>query len=147
MRASEGRRATQMATTAEPQFQARLIGIFSMLALLLAAVGVYGVLACAVAERTREIGIRMALGARKSEITGMVLRRSLILGAVRVGLGVAGAFAMTRVLAKFLFEVTPTDVPTFVGVAAILLAVALLAGLLPARRAARVDPVIALRWE
>ena len=134
-------------TIAEPQFQTRLIAIFSMLALLLAAIGVYGVLACAVAERTREIGIRMALGAERSDITRMILRRSLLLVTVGVTFGVAGALAVTRVLAKFLFEVTPTDLPTFLGVAALLVAVALLSGLLPARRATRVDPLIALRWE
>ena len=134
-------------TTAEPQFQTRLIAIFSMLALLLAAIGMYGVLACAVAERTREIGIRMALGAEKSDITRMILRRSLLLVTVGVALGVAGALAVTRVLAKFLFEVKPTDLPTFLGVAALLVAVALFAGLLPARRATRVDPVVALRWD
>ena len=114
------------ATTAEPRFQARLISIFSMLALLLAAIGVYGVLACAVAERTREIGIRMALGAEKSDITRMVLRRSLLLVIVGVSLGVAGALAVTRVLARLLFDVRPTD---------------------PVRRATRVDPLTALRWE
>lgn len=134
-------------TTAEPQFQTRLIAIFSMLALLLAAIGVYGVLACAVAERTREIGIRMALGAEKSDITRMILRRSLLLVTVGVALGVGGALAVTRVLARFLFEVKPTDPPTFFVVAALLVAVALLAGLLPAQRATRVDPLVALRWE
>ncbi|HEY2017222.1 MAG TPA: ABC transporter permease [Bryobacteraceae bacterium] len=134
-------------TTAQPQFQTRLIAIFSMLALLLAAIGVYGVLACAAAERTREIGIRMALGAGKSDITRMILRRSLILVTVGVALGVAGALAVTRVLAKFLFEVKPTDLPTFLLVAALLVAVALLAGWLPSQRATRVDPLIALRWE
>jgi hypothetical protein len=107
----------------------------------------YGVQACAVAERTREIGIRMALGAEKSDITRMVLRRSLLLVTVGVSLGVAGALAVTRVLAKFLFEVKPTDLPTFLVVAALLVAVALLSGLLPAQRAATVDPLIALRWE
>jgi putative ABC transport system permease protein len=135
------------ATTAGPQFQTRLIAIFSMLALLLAAIGVYGVLSCAVAERTREIGIRMALGAEKSDIIGMVLRRSLLLVTAGVALGVAGALAVTRVLAKFLFEVKPTDLPTFLVVTALLAAVALLSGLLPAQRATRVDPLIALRWE
>jgi putative ABC transport system permease protein len=134
-------------TTAEPQFQTRLIAIFSLLALLLAAIRVYGVLACAVAERTREIGIRMALGAEKSDITRMVLRRSLLLVTAGVSVGIAGALAVTRVLARFLFDVKPTDVPTFLAVAALLAAVALLAGLLPARRATRVDPLIALRWE
>ena len=134
-------------TTAEPQFQTRLIAIFAMLALLLAAIGVYGVLACAVAERTREIGIRMALGAEKNDITRMVLRRSLLLVTVGVSLGVAGALAVTRALAKFLFEVKTTYLPTFLVAAALLAAVALLAGLVPAQRATRVDPLIALRWE
>ncbi len=134
-------------TTAEPEFQTRLIAIFSMLALLLAAIGMYGVLACAVAERTREIGIRMALGAARRDITRMILRRSLLLATVGVALGVAGALAVTRVLAKFLFEVKPNDFPTFLVVASLLVAVALIAGLLPAQRASRVDPLIALRWE
>jgi putative ABC transport system permease protein len=134
-------------TTAEPQFQTRLISIFAMLALLLAAIGVYGVLACAVAERTREIGIRMALGAEKSDILRMVLRRSLLLVTAGIALGVVGALVVTRFLARFLFEVKPTDLPTFLVVAALLAAVALLSGLLPAQRATRVDPLIALRWE
>jgi predicted permease len=134
-------------TIAEPQFQTRLIGIFSMLALLLAVIGVYGVLACAVAERTREIGIRMALGAEKRDITRMVLRRTLLLMTIGIALGIAGALAVTRVLGMFLFEVKPTDLPTFLLVAALLVVVALLAGLVPARRATRVDPLIALRWE
>jgi putative ABC transport system permease protein len=135
------------ATTADLQFQTRLIAIFSMIALLLAAIGLYGVLACAVAERTREIGIRMALGAERSDITRMVLRRSLLLVTIGISLGVLGAFAVTRVLAKFLFEVKPTDLATFLAVAAFLAVVALLSGLLPAQRATRVDPLVALRWE
>ena len=134
-------------TTAEPQFQTRLIAIFAMLALLLAAIGVYGVLACAVAERTREIGIRMALGAEKSDITTMILNRSLLLVALGLSLGIPGALALTRVLAKFLYEVKTTDLPTFFIAAALLAAVALLAGLVPAQRATKVDPLIALKWE
>jgi predicted permease len=132
-------------TTAEPLFQVRLISVFSMLALLLSAIGIYGVLAYSVTERTHEIGIRMALGAGKSDITRMVLRRSLTLVAAGVALGLAGAVAVTRVLAAFLFNVKPTDPATFGMVATLLAAVALLAGLLPARRAARVDPLVALR--
>jgi predicted permease len=134
-------------TTAEPQFQTRLIAIFAMLALLLAAIGVYGVLACAVAERTREIGIRMALGAEKSDITTMILNRSLLLVALGLSLGIPGALALTRVLAKFLYEVKTTDLPTFFIAAALLAAVAILAGLVPAQRATKVDPLIALKWE
>ena len=135
------------ASTAEPWFQARLISIFSLLALLLSAIGIYGVLACAVAERTHEIGIRMALGAAKRDITAMVLRRSLLLAAAGVGIGASGALAVTRVLARFLFDVKPTDPATLVSVALLLAAVAILAGVVPALRATRVDPLVALRWE
>jgi predicted permease len=135
------------ADTAEKWFQARLISTFSLLALLLAAIGIYGVLAYAVTERTREIGIRMALGAKKGDITRMLLKRTLVLVLAGVALGGCGALALTRVLAKFLFEVKPNDPATFLSVAAILTAVGIVAGLLPARRAIRVDPVVALRWE
>jgi predicted permease len=132
-------------TTAEPRFQARLISVFSVLALLLSGVGIYGVLAYSVTERTHEIGIRMALGAGKADIARMVIRRSLTLATAGVALGVAGAVAVTRVLGNLLFEVKPTDPATFVMVATLLAGVALLAGLLPARRAARVDPLVSLR--
>jgi len=135
------------ASTAETWFQARLISTFSILALLLAAIGIYGVLAYAVAERTREIGIRMALGAKKSDITFMLLKRTLLLVMAGVAIGGCGALALTRVLSKFLFEVKPTDPATFLAVAAILAVTGIVAGLLPARRATRVDPVVALRWE
>jgi uncharacterized membrane protein YeaQ/YmgE (transglycosylase-associated protein family) len=134
-------------TTAEPLFQARLISMFSLLALFLSAIGIYGVLAYAVMERTREIGIRMAFGAEKSDITRMILKRSALLVSVGIVLGVAGALGVTRVLAKFLFDVKPTDPSTFVVVASLLGAVALLAGLVPAWRATRVDPLVALRFE
>jgi ABC-type antimicrobial peptide transport system permease subunit len=134
-------------TTAEPLFQARLISIFSLLALFLSAIGIYGVLAYAVMERTREIGIRMAFGAEKSDITRMILKRSSLLVSAGIVLGVAGALGVTRVLAKFLFDVKPTDPATFVVVASLLGAVALLAGLVPAWRATRVDPLVALRFE
>jgi predicted permease len=132
-------------TTAEPRFQARLISLFSILALLLSAIGIYGVLAYSVNERTHELGIRIALGAGKTDITRLVLRRGFALVTAGVALGVAGAVAVTRVLEAFLFEVKPTDPATFAMVAALLAAVALLAGLLPARRANRVDPLVALR--
>ena len=133
------------ATTAEPLFQARLISVFSMLALLLSGVGIYGVLAYSVTERTHEIGIRMALGAGQADVARMVLRRCLKLVTAGVTLGLAGAVAVTRVLGAFLFDVKPTDPATFVAVATLLATVALLAGFLPARRAARVDPLVALR--
>jgi putative ABC transport system permease protein len=135
------------ASTAETWFQARLISTFSLLALFLAAIGIYGVLAYAVTERTREIGIRMALGAKKSHITRMLLKRTLVLVLAGVALGGCGALVLTRVLGKFLFEVKPNDPATFLSVAAILGATGIIAGLLPAQRATRVDPVVALRWE
>jgi predicted permease len=135
------------ATTAEAWFQARLISIFSLLALILAAIGIYGVLAYAVTERTREIGIRMALGANKSDITRMLLKRTLLLVMAGIALGGCGALVLTRVLEKFLFEVKPNDPATFLSVAAILGATGIIAGLLPAQRATRVNPVVALRWE
>ena len=135
------------ASTAQTWFQARLISTFSILALFLAAIGIYGVLAYAVTERTREIGIRMALGAKKSHITRMLLKRTLVLVLAGVALGGCGALVLTRVLGKFLFEVKPNDPATFLSVAVILAATGILAGLLPAQRASRVDPVVALRSE
>jgi putative ABC transport system permease protein len=135
------------ATTAETWFQTRLISAFSILALLLAAIGIYGVLAYAVTERTREIGIRMALGAHKGDVTLMILKRTLLLVGAGLVLGGSGALGLTRVLGKFLFEVKPTDPLTFLSVAAILAFTGIIAGLLPAVRATRVDPVVALRWE
>ncbi len=135
------------ASIADTWFQTRLISAFSILALLLAAIGIYGVLAYAVADRTREIGIRMALGAGKSDITRMLLRRTLFLVMLGVGIGAVGALALTRVLSRFLFDVKPTDPGTFLTVTAILAATGIVACLLPARRATRVDPVVALRWE
>jgi putative ABC transport system permease protein len=134
-------------TTAEPRFQTRLLGVFSLAALALSAIGIYGVLAYSVTERTREIGIRIALGAETSHVMRMVLRRTLALTAAGVALGTAGALTVTRVLGKLLFDVKPTDPATFLGVALLLAAVALCAGLPPARRATRVDPLVALRYE
>jgi hypothetical protein len=133
------------------QFQQRMAGSllagFGALALLLAAVGLYGVLAFAVGQRTREIGIRMALGGRMRDIFVLVARYGVGLTATGVGLGLAGSAAVTRLLKSLLVGVSPTDPGTFAGVAAILLAVGALACVLPARRAAAVDPVVALRYE
>lgn len=134
-------------TMTQPLFQTRLLGLFSMMALFLAAIGVYGVLACTVAERTHEIGIRMAVGAQENDIFRMVLRRTLVMAGSGVLIGMFGAVAVTRVLAKFLFEVTPTDPPTFITVTAILVIAALLSAWIPARRATRVYPLVALRYE
>jgi putative ABC transport system permease protein len=134
-------------TTAEPRFRTRVLGAFSIMAMLLSAIGIYGVLACSIAERTREIGIRMALGANNGAIVLSVVRRTLLLAGVGVAIGTGGALAVTRVLEAFLFEVKPNDPATYAAVAGLLVAVALLAGVIPARRAATVDPLIALRYE
>jgi putative ABC transport system permease protein len=134
-------------TTAEPRFQTRLLGAFAILAVALALVGTYGVLAYSVAQRTHEIGLRMALGARDSAVVWMVIRRTLILSVAGVAVGTVGAWLATRLLTTFLFETTPTDPATFVGVALTIFIAALVAGAIPARRATRVDPLIALRHE
>jgi putative ABC transport system permease protein len=135
------------ASTAEPRFQARMLGTFSLLALVLSSVGIYGVLAYQVAQRRREIGIRMALGAERRDVLQMVLQRILLLAASGIVFGTLGALAITRVLTKFLFEVKPTDPATFAAVAVLLSSVALIAALIPARRATKVDPMVALRYE
>jgi predicted permease len=135
------------ASTSEPRFQTRVLAAFSTLAFLLAMVGIYGVMAYAVTQRTQEIGIRMAIGAQRSHILRMVLSHSAALIAGGLLLGLAGAWAVTRVLKDFLFEVTPADPLTFATVSLLLVAVALLACYIPARRAAAVDPLVALRYE
>jgi len=134
-------------SVAERVFQTRVLAAFAILALLMAAVGIYGVLAYSVAERTREIGIRIALGAAPRAIMGEVLRGAAMLAVLGVALGTAGAFAATRALSGLLFEVKPGDPAVFAAVAALLGGVAVVAGWAPARRATRVDPVVALRYE
>jgi putative ABC transport system permease protein len=110
-------------------------------------VGIYGVIAYNVAQRTREIGIRMALGAQRQQMMAMILRQSLTMAAIGIGVGLLGAFAATRLLSALLFGVGTTDLITYGAVVLLLGAAALIAGLLPARRAMKVDPVIALRYE
>src|SRR5262249_19679610 len=133
--------------TAQRRFQTWLLTTFSTLALLLAAVGIYGLLHQTVVLRTREIGMRMALGARPRNVLSLVLREGMRLAACGIGVGILAAFGLTRVLAGLLFGVTPTDATTFVAVSMLLLVAALIACWLPARRASKVDPLVALRYE
>ncbi len=134
-------------STRARRFSAALFGCFAALALLLAAVGIYGVVSYSVERRTREIGIRMALGAGRAGIERIVVGRALGLGGAGVLLGVAGGLAVSRLLRSLLFGVSATDPAVFVGASLFLLAVSALAGYVPARRAARVDPCVALRNE
>src|SRR5580700_6192003 len=134
-------------TTADSRFQTRLLATFALIALALTIVGIYGVLGYSVAQRTREIGVRMALGAQRADVLQMLLRKALVLISLGIVIGGAGALILTRVLAKFLFEVKPSDLPTFAAVALVLTFSALTACYLPVRRAMRVDPMVALRYE
>ena len=132
---------------AQPRFQAGLLSLFGALALLLAACGIYGVLACVVTQRRREIGIRMALGAQRRNVLSLVIGQGLKLTLSGAALGVVAALALTRVVRSLLYGVSPTDPLTFAAVTATLLLVAVFACWLPARRAARVHPMEALRYE
>jgi predicted permease len=127
-----------------PRLTGFLLGVFGAIALALAAVGLYGVLACLVAQRTQEIGIRLAVGADRSQILGMVLKQGLSLAAAGLVIGLLGALALTRLMQDLLYEVGPNDPITFVTVAAVLLLIALAASFLPARRATTVSPMTAL---
>jgi ABC-type antimicrobial peptide transport system permease subunit len=124
-----------------------LLGTFSGVALLLASIGIYGVMSYSVAQRGREIGIRMALGAERGRVLALVVGQGMALAGLGVAIGLLGAFALTRLLGSQLYSVTPTDPGTFSAVAGLLTAIALGATLPPALRATRVDPVVALREE
>jgi putative ABC transport system permease protein len=132
---------------AQPRLNALLVGLFALLALLLAAAGIFGVMSYSVTQRTQEIGIRLALGAQRSDVLRLVVGRGMRLVMIGVVAGFAGVLASTRLLQSLLFGIGATDLPTMLGVALLLGAVALLACWLPAMRASRVDPVTALRAE
>jgi putative ABC transport system permease protein len=134
-------------TTAESRFDAWLFGAFAMLALMLTAIGVYGLLSFAVARRTNEIGTRMALGATRASVLRLVLRQGLLLTGIGLLVGLGGAVALTRSMTTMLYGVRSSDPVSFVAVAVLLLAVGALASYLPARRAMKVDPMVALRYE
>jgi len=132
---------------AGPRSTTSIFVLFAALAVLLGAVGIYGVISYSVAQRTREIGIRMALGAKRSEVLRMVLRQSTFLALAGVAVGLIGALLLTRGMASLLYGVGAADPATYAGVSFLLISVALAASYLPARRAMRVDPVVALRYE
>jgi len=134
-------------SVAQPRLRSALLAVFSIVALILASLGIYGVIACSVAERKKEIGIRIALGARPSEVRTMVLAQGLKLTAIGLVLGLAGAAGATRLIEGFLFGVRASDPFTYVTTCAVFIAIAMLASYLPARRAMRVDPMVALREE
>jgi putative ABC transport system permease protein len=121
--------------------------VFAAIAVLLSAVGIYGVLAYAVGQRTREFGVRTALGASSRDVLAMVLRHGLLLTTIGIGLGLAGAIALRQYVEGMLYGVTPLDPLTYVTVVALFVAVTSLASYVPARRATRIDPITALRYE
>ena len=133
--------------TSQPRFRAELVGVFALLALVLAAVGIFGVLAFSVGQRAREFGIRLALGARSHDVLRLVLGGALKMTGAGVAIGLVAAAVLTRLLGTLLFAVQPTDPITFAGTAAVLATAALLACALPAWRATRVDPAVTLRQE
>jgi putative ABC transport system permease protein len=132
---------------ARRRFNLILLTVFSCVALALAAVGIYGVISYGVAQRTHEMGIRMALGAKPRDVLSLVVRQAMLLALGGVGIGLLASWALTRLMKGLLFSVSVTDPMTFVAIAVLMTLIALLACLIPALRATRVDPLVALRYE
>jgi putative ABC transport system permease protein len=131
----------------QPRFEMLLLGIFAGVALMLAAVGIYGVMSYAVSRRTHEIGIRVSLGASRADVVLLVIRQGIVLALIGSAAGIVGALGLSRLMKSLLFNVKPIDPLIFGGVTILLMIVAMAASYLPARRAMRVDPMIALRYE
>jgi putative ABC transport system permease protein len=134
-------------SVARQRFNMSLLGLFAALGLVLAAVGIYGVMAYGVSQRAHEIGLRLALGARGGDVMKVVVKQGMALAITGVAIGLGASYALTRLMKTLLFGVSPTDLATFVIIALLLIVVALLACYIPARRAAKVDPMVALRCE
>lgn len=132
---------------AQPRFNMVLLAIFAGLALILASVGIYGVMSYSVMQRTQELGVRMALGAQRRDIFSLVLKQGIILALIGVGIGLVGAIGLSKALSSVLYGISATDPVTFISVAVIMVAVALMACFFPARKATKVDPLTAMRYE